>query len=148
MEAYIHLLRVVNVHCFGPVRHNLPSSGRRLVNLADFYCLVWLAWGVYFPAKLYSPNTRWLGRPLPLLHVPPIIMEAEHHPKWKETNIGRTHFPLPWLWEEGYPFSKGCPFLCWPASCVGTLLHRWKSKGWSLHVFGHPALRIIRNMKS
>ena len=22
-------------------------------------------------------------------------------PKWKETNIGVTHFPLPWLWEEG-----------------------------------------------
>ncbi len=32
----------------------------------------------------------------------PIIMEVENYPKWKETNIGGTHFPLPWLWEEGY----------------------------------------------
>ena len=32
----------------------------------------------------------------------PIIMEVDHHPKWKETNIGGTHFPLLWLWEEGY----------------------------------------------
>ena len=31
----------------------------------------------------------------------PIIMEVENHPKWKETNIGGTPFPLPWLWEEG-----------------------------------------------
>ncbi len=29
-------------------------------------------------------------------------MKVENHPKWKETNIVRTHFPLPWLWEEGY----------------------------------------------
>ena len=35
--------------------------------------------------------------------VSPIIMEMENHPKWKETNIGGTHFPLPWLREEGYP---------------------------------------------
>ena len=25
----------------------------------------------------------------------------KHHPKWKETHIGGTHFPLPWLREEG-----------------------------------------------
>ena len=31
---------------------------------------------------------------------PPIIMEVETHPKWKETNIGGTYFSLPW-WEEG-----------------------------------------------
>ena len=31
--------------------------------------------------------------------LPPIIMEVENDPKWKETNIGGTHFPLPWLWE-------------------------------------------------
>ena len=31
----------------------------------------------------------------------PIIMEVENYPKWKETNIGGIHFPLPWLWEEG-----------------------------------------------
>ena len=30
----------------------------------------------------------------------PIIMEVENYPKWKETNIGETHFRLPWLWEE------------------------------------------------
>ena len=30
----------------------------------------------------------------------PIVMQVEHHPKWKETNIGGTHFLLPWLWEE------------------------------------------------
>ena len=29
-------------------------------------------------------------------------MYVENHPKWKATNIGGTHFPLPWLWEEGY----------------------------------------------
>ena len=33
----------------------------------------------------------------------PTIMEEENYPtKWKETNIGGTHFSLPWLWEEGY----------------------------------------------
>ena len=32
----------------------------------------------------------------------PPIMEVENYPKWKETSIGRTHFPLPWFWEEGY----------------------------------------------
>ena len=35
----------------------------------------------------------------------PIIMAVETHSKWKETNIGGTPFPLPWLWEEGYPFT-------------------------------------------
>ena len=29
-------------------------------------------------------------------------MEVENYPEWKETNIGGTHFPLPWLSEEGY----------------------------------------------
>ena len=28
-------------------------------------------------------------------------MEVKNYPKWKETNIGGTHFQLPWLWEEG-----------------------------------------------
>ncbi len=31
----------------------------------------------------------------------PIIMEVENYLKWKVTPIGRTHFPLPWLWEKG-----------------------------------------------
>ena len=31
----------------------------------------------------------------------PTIMEVENHPKWKETNIGGTPSPHPWLWEEG-----------------------------------------------
>ena len=29
---------------------------------------------------------------------PPIIMEVEHYPKRKETNIEGTHVPLPSLW--------------------------------------------------
>ena len=31
---------------------------------------------------------------------------VENYPKWKETNIGGTHSPLPWLWEEGYDIQK------------------------------------------
>ena len=35
-------------------------------------------------------------------------MEVEKLAKWKETNIGGTYFPLPWLWEEGcQPASYG-----------------------------------------
>ncbi len=32
----------------------------------------------------------------------PIIMEVENGHIWKVTTIGGTHFPLPWVWEEGY----------------------------------------------
>ena len=32
----------------------------------------------------------------------------EKHPKSTETTIGGTHFPLPWLWEEGYMFIASC----------------------------------------
>ena len=40
----------------------------------------------------------------------PIIMEVENYREWKESNIGRTHFPLSWLWEEG---QKLCRFHFW-----------------------------------
>ena len=40
---------------------------------------------------------------VPSVTLPPIIMEVENMSlKEKETNIGGTYFPLPWLWEEGY----------------------------------------------
>ena len=35
-------------------------------------------------------------------------MEVENgSPKWKETNIGETHFLLDWLWEEGRRLDLG-----------------------------------------
>ena len=43
----------------------------------------------------------------------PIIMEVENYPKWKETNIRGTNFPLPWLWEEGYSRMVVLPPLIW-----------------------------------
>ena len=43
----------------------------------------------------------------------PTIMEVENCPKWKETNIRGTHFPLPWLWEEGYPHYSIWPYGFW-----------------------------------
>ncbi len=43
---------------------------------------------------------------IPFLSLSPIIMEVENCTKWKETNIGGTHFPLPWLWEEEYISTK------------------------------------------
>ena len=45
----------------------------------------------------------------------PIIMEVENHPKWKEINIGGTHFPLNHdygrTWEEGYQINHLHTFL-------------------------------------
>ncbi len=31
-----------------------------------------------------------------------MIIEMENYPKWNETNVGGTHFPLLWLCEEQY----------------------------------------------
>ena len=39
----------------------------------------------------------------------PIIMEVESRPKWKESNMRGTYFPLPWSWEEGY-FGQGLTY--------------------------------------
>ena len=63
----------------------------------DFKMCQWL---VPFEASKSKQNLVWLYI---VSIVSPIIMEMENHPKWKETNIGGTHFPLPWLREEGYP---------------------------------------------
>ena len=43
-------------------------------------------------------------------------MPVESYPKWKETNIGGTHFPLPWLWEEGQYSSILCCVLAFAFS--------------------------------
>ena len=47
-------------------------------------------------------NFCW-GKELALKHftLSPIIMEVENYPNLMVTTIGGTHFPLPWLWEEG-----------------------------------------------
>ncbi len=34
--------------------------------------------------------------------LPPIIMEVKHGPIVKETSVGWSHSPLPWLWKEEY----------------------------------------------
>ena len=50
----------------------------------------------------------------------PIIIEVEPYPKWKDTTIGETHFPVLWLWEEEYLFFF--------ASCIWAILYRiWYS---------------------
>ena len=48
----------------------------------------------------------------------PIIMEVENYPKWQETNIEGSYFPLPWLWEGRYP-----PWLGkWVSFCIGGMI--------------------------
>ena len=46
--------------------------------------------------------SNWVVFFFRIITLSPRIMDVENHPKWKETNIGGTPFPLPWLWEEGY----------------------------------------------
>ena len=55
-------------------------------------------WG-HGSAKLFVPGNLTLGQRQGLA-LSPIIMEVKNYPKWKETNIEGTHFPLPWLSEE------------------------------------------------
>ena len=96
----------------------------------------WAKWKNILPTFGYSrQNSR--GKPpisrnqTAIVALSPIIMEVESYPKWKETNIGGTHFPLPWLWEEGYgdffvwsprlphqPSPADVPqFAWWPSPC-------------------------------
>ena len=67
-------------------------------------------------------------------------------PKWKEANIGGTHLPLLWVWEEGYlegpthgpqvtllgpqmnlVILNIAPQLCDPTVAEPNFLNRWKS---------------------
>ncbi len=64
-----------------------------------FRCFFWVIFSLDHGGQREWRKTSFL---------PPIIMEVENHPKRKETDIGGTHFPLPWLWEEGYIEWCGC----------------------------------------
>ena len=52
--------------------------------------------------KMYPFSDPFVCPKDPGITLSPRIMEVENHPKWKETDIGGTHFTLPWLWEKGY----------------------------------------------
>ena len=66
---------------------------RRSFGDASFEVGFFFFWG-------HKLKSTWLCLCIFFVTLSPIIMEVENSPTWKETNIGRTHFALPWLREE------------------------------------------------
>jgi len=60
----------------------------------EFSLWTWMIWGEN-PLFLETPIWLWILF-CPFSHNHGAV---ENHPKWKETNIGGIHFPLPWLWK-------------------------------------------------
>ena len=81
----------------------------------------------YFQGKIVSFREGTLS---------PTIMEVEYHPRWKETHIGGSHFPLPWLmggrvgcfWKNlSCPIHLSNPRTCWWPSTLWGLSTCWFS---------------------